>query len=140
DGFLWVTGRRKNVIVAKNGKNVYPEELEHALNRSRLVAESMVLGRRSEPKGEVIWAIVVPDTDRLIEIAEERGRDLDEEMAAELLRRELTAVNGAQPVYRRIARFIIRTEELPKTTTRKVRRPEVMREAGLLEPEKTYRV
>lgn len=140
DGFLWVTGRRKNVIVAKNGKNVYPEELEHALNRSRLVAESMVLGRRSEPKGEVIWAIVVPDTDRLIEIAEERGRDLDEEMAAELLRRELTAVNRAQPVYRRIARFIIRTEELPKTTTRKVRRPEVMREAGLLEPERTYRV
>ena len=140
DGFLWVTGRRKNVIVAKNGKNVYPEELEHALNRSRLVAESMVLGRRSEPKGEVIWAIVVPDTDRLIEIAEERGTDLDEEMAAELLRRELTAVNRAQPVYRRIARFIIRTEELPKTTTRKVRRPEVMREAGLLEPERTYRV
>jgi len=140
DGFLWVTGRRKNVIVAKNGKNVYPEELEHALNRSRLVAESMVLGRKSEPKGEVIWAIVVPDTDRLIEIAEERGKDLDEEMAAELLRRELTAVNRAQPVYRRIARFIIRTEELPKTTTRKVRRPEVMREAGLLEPERTYRV
>ena len=140
DGFLWVTGRRKNVIVAKNGKNVYPEELEHLLNRSRLVAESMVLGRSSEPKGEVIWAIVVPDTDRMIEIAEEGGRSLTEEMAAEHLRRHLARLNRGQPPYRRIARFIIRTEELPKTTTRKIKRHEVMRESGLLEPERAYRV
>jgi long-chain acyl-CoA synthetase len=100
----------------------------------------MVLGRSSEPKGEVIWAIVVPDTDRLIGIAEDRGESLTEKMAADLLRRELSRLNRSQPPYRRIARFIIRTEELPKTTTRKIRRPEVLRESGLLEPERTYRV
>jgi long-chain acyl-CoA synthetase len=137
DGFLFITGRKKNVIVAKNGKNVYPEEIETLINRSGLLSESMVFGMESESKGEEIWAIIVPDLDRHIERAEARGESLEPEQVVESVRKVVREYNSTQPPYRRIRSFMIREEELPKTTTRKIRRREVMREAGL-EREPTY--
>jgi len=73
DGYLYITGRKKNVIIAKNGKNVYPEEIETILNRDSHVNESMVFGKSDEAKGEEIWAVVVPNRDLLIEEAEKAG-------------------------------------------------------------------
>ncbi len=131
DGFLFITGRKKNVIVAKNGKNVYPEEIETLINRSDLLSESMVFGMESEAKGEEIWAILVPDLDLFIEWAEEKGESLQPGQVLEAMRKVVREYNSSQPAYRMIKRFIIREEELPKTTTRKIRRREVMREAGL---------
>ncbi len=139
DGFLFITGRKKNVIVAKNGKNVYPEEIELKIGRSPLVLECMALGKRAEAKGEEIWLIVVPDMERLIEMAEGSGRSLTTEFLADRIRRIVREYNASEPIYRRIARFIIREDEFPKTTTRKVRRREVLREAGL-EEEVSYNV
>ena len=137
DGFLFITGRKKNVIVAKNGKNVYPEEIETIINRSDLLSESMVFGMESESKGEEIWAIIVPDLDCFIERAEARGESLEPEQVLESIRGVVRDYNSSQPPYKRIRSFMIREEELPKTTTRKIRRREVMREAGL-EREPTY--
>jgi len=114
DGYLFVTGRKKNVIVAKNGKNVYPEEIETLLNRSPLVAESMVFGRQSLRKGEEIWAVAVPDTDAL------SGSD-----PVEAVRGVIRKYNSQTPSYRRISGFLVREEELPRTTTRKIRRRDV---------------
>lgn len=139
DGYLFITGRRKNVIVAKNGKNVYPEEIECLLNRSGVVLESMVFGRESKTKGEEIWAIVVPDMEKLIAEAEASGEILTRESVVERMRREMRRFNASQPRYKRIDSFIVREEELPKTTTRKIRRHDVLREAGLY-PEKAFGV
>jgi long-chain acyl-CoA synthetase len=131
DGFLYLTGRKKNVIVAKNGKNVYPEELEQKLNRSRLVLESMVFGRECRDKGEDILAVVVPDMDRLVEEAEGRGASLSPGLAKEVVAREIRSLNSQQPVYKRISGFVLSMDELPKTTTRKIRRRDVLRSVGL---------
>ncbi len=73
DGFLFITGRKKNVIIAKNGKNIYPEEIETRLNRFRHIRECVVFGKASETKGEEIFVLVVPDRDLLIEEAESRA-------------------------------------------------------------------
>jgi len=138
DGFLFITGRKKNVIVAKNGKNVYPEEIETVLNRSEYISESMVFGRESTTKGEEIWVVVVPGTDVLISDAEEEGRSLSTDDVVKTVRNEIHGYNTSTVAYRRISRFIIREGEFPRTTTRKIRRREVFREAGL-EEEITYR-
>lgn len=115
DGYLFVTGRKKNVIVAKNGKNVFPEEIETVLNRSPVVSESMVFGRESHLKGEEIWVVVVPDEEIL-------GQDGD---AVEAVRRGIRRYNASTAPYRHITAFILREEELPRTTTKKIRRRDV---------------
>jgi long-chain acyl-CoA synthetase len=131
NGILTVTGRKKNIIVAKNGKNVYPEELEHQLNRSQFIAESLVFGREASTKGEEIWAIVFPDYDALIAMAEGKGEKLTEEFGLSVIRSEIRAVNGRNPSFKRISNYILRETEFPKTTTRKIRRPRVLQEAGI---------
>lgn len=131
NGILTVTGRKKNIIVAKNGKNVYPEEIEHYLNRSRYIAESLVFGRESATKGEEIWTVIFPNYDALIELAEEKGTTLSEEFGLSILRGELKSVNSRNPSYKRISNFILSETEFPKTTTKKIKRPQVLREAGI---------
>jgi long-chain acyl-CoA synthetase len=131
NGVLRVTGRKKNVIVAKNGKNVYPEELEHVLNRCGYISESLVFGRESETKGEEIWTIVLPDYEALINLAESRGAKLTEEFGLGVIRGEIVRVNSQNPSYKRISHFILREGEFPKTTTKKIKRQQVLREAGL---------
>ncbi|OPL18953.1 MAG: hypothetical protein AVO35_03210 [Candidatus Aegiribacteria sp. MLS_C] len=139
DGFLFITGRKKNVIVAKNGKNVYPEEIELVVGKDDYVLECMVAGKQTETKGEEIWIILVPDMERFIAKAEEEGFSLTTDYLADYMRKLVRDFNASQPIYKRIARFIIREDEFPKTTTRKVRRKEVLREAGL-EEEVSYTV
>ena len=121
------------MIVAKNGKNVYPEEIELVVGQDSYILECMVAGKKTETKGEEIWVIFVPDMEKFIEYAEEHGFSLTTDYLAEYMRKIVRSFNAAQPIYKRIARFIIREDEFPKTTTRKVRRKEVLREAGLEE-------
>ncbi len=131
EGFLHITGRKKNIIIAKNGKNIYPEELEQVLNRSEYFIETVVFGRESRQKGEEIWVIVVPDMDLFISTEESGGARISPESLQSRVREEIAAVNSRQPPYRRISSFLIRTTEFPKTTTRKIKRQESLREAGL---------
>lgn len=139
EGFLYVTGRKKNVIIAKNGKNVYPEEIQTVLNRSRIIIESMVFGVESESKGEEINVVIVPDMDELIAMAERQNKKLTKEFAQKCIRTEIRNYNVKQPQFKRISSFIIREEELAKTTTKKIKRREVLKETGL-KPEESYQV
>ena len=138
DGFLYITGRKKNVIIAKNGKNVYPEELETVLNRNPHVNECMVFGRQTEARGEEIWAVVVPNRDLLIEEAEKEGRKITPEDEVSAVRKAIRRYNDSAPQFMRIAGFIISEEDLPKTTTKKTKRNEALKAVGFA-PSNVYR-
>ena len=131
DGFLFITGRKKNVIIAKNGKNVYPEELETRLNRSDYIKECMVFGKKSETKGEEICVLLVPDRDLLIEEAEHQNRKITTDDEINSMRKAVKSYNTKCEIHKRIASFIIYQDELPKTTTKKMKRNVALKEAGL---------
>jgi long-chain acyl-CoA synthetase len=124
DGFLYVTGRKKNIIVAKNGKNVSPEELEYFLRKIPCIAEVMVWGADDERGGDVvICADIFPD----FACAEEMyGRSLGSEELKRMLKREIDRVNEKLPGYKRIKRFALRDSEFEKTTVRKIKRHTVI--------------
>ena len=131
DGFLFITGRKKNLRIAKNGKNVYPEEIETRLNRFRHVKECIVFGRKSETKGEEICVLVVPDRDLLIAEADSQHRKITREDEIKAIRDTVKNYNATAEIYKRIAGFIISDDELPKTTTRKIKRQAALKEAGI---------
>lgn len=131
DGFLFITGRKKNLIIAKNGKNVYPEEIETRLNRFEFIKESIVFGRSSETKGEEICVLVVPDRDLLIEEADAQGRKITRDDEVQAVRNAVRKYNSQAETHKRIAGFLISEEEFPKTTTKKIRRNAALKEAGI---------
>ena len=119
DGFLFITGRIKNLIVTGAGKNVYPEEIEAQLNLSPYILESLVVGRKDKrAAGEELAAMIVPDKG-YIESEIERGRSVDVEAE---IRQVVNAYNDTAPAYRRIRQWKICDEEFQKTSTRKIRR------------------
>ncbi len=124
-GHLWITGRRKNIIVSAAGKNIYPEELEEKLLESDCVLEAVVFGRPKEGRqGEEVRAVIVPDMDQFAAVQDPEARpgppDRDRVMhsVAEVVRQ----VNERIASYKRIAAFDVRFEELEKTSTKKVKR------------------
>lgn len=129
DGYVYITGRSKDLIVTGSGVNVYPEEIEFFINRIPGVAESCVLGvkaREGLRRGmEEVWAIVVPDYEYF------EKRKMDQPRLEHCLNSEIRKLNQKLTEYKRIANVKIRSIELPKTTTRKVRRFQVKAEMGL---------
>lgn len=120
DGFLHITGRKKNVIVTSNGKNIFPEELETYLCRTPYVAESVVVGFINPKKKDYdIVAIIYPDKERMKETyGESWTRDqLDSELT-----RAVAEVNGIVQSYKRIEYYVIRDTEFPKNASRKIKR------------------
>lgn len=121
-GFIFITGRSKDLIVTEGGKNVYPEEIEQKFADSPWVAEVLILGRgRSEGhSGEDVVAICFPNYDAVR--AAFPGREADEEFVRSLLRSEVQRVNKALPQYMKVVDFRIREVEFEKTSTRKIKR------------------
>lgn len=119
EGFVHITGRKKDVIVTKNGKNIYPEEMEKVLSESVYIKESMIWGKLTDDGDTVICAIIIPDNDKILE---EFKSQLTEEQINELIGKEVKKVNHNMPLYRHIRDFVVRDEELAKTTTKKVKR------------------
>lgn len=118
-GFLYITGRKKDLIVTKNGKNIFPEELEMILNRSPLIKESMIYGK-SDTEGDVlICATIVIDTEY---INGKFGGEASGELIKSLIDKEVKAINKRLPLYKHIREYNIREEELKKTTTNKIKR------------------
>lgn len=125
DGFLHITGRRKNVIVTANGKNIFPEELETYLSRNPYVLESVVVGVPDETGRDYdIVAMILPDRERL---DEENPDGYSEELVREKLTEAIKQANSMVQQYKRIKKFLVRSEEFPKNTSKKIKR------AGLLE-------
>ncbi len=122
-GHLWITGRKKNVIVSSAGKNIYPEELEEKLLQSDYVLESVVFGRRKEGRqGEEVYALIVPDVEQLLaEHAFTPGHAGDEKLQ-EIIRGVVGQVNEEVAAYKRISSFDIQLEELEKTSSKKIKR------------------
>ncbi len=118
DGFIYITGRAKDVIITANGKNVFPEEVERYLSRSPYIAECMVYGKGEGTKLEVS-AHIFPQFD---EVEKALGKDYTQEAIRKLLGDEIKAVNEQMPAYKRVTDFDIRETEFVKTTTRKIKR------------------
>ncbi|MBQ7921178.1 MAG: AMP-binding protein [Clostridia bacterium] len=115
DGYLYITGRMKSVIVLDNGKNVFPEEIEEYLEPISLIAESVVVGRE-EDGVTVLTAVVFPNA----EAASAAG--LDSAAAQTEIQKQITALNKQLPSFKQIHKIEFRKTEFEKTTSRKIKR------------------
>jgi len=122
DGFLHISGRKKNIIVARNGKNVAPEELEEQVNRIPFVLESAVYGARAADGDEEICVAVVANAEEFVRHAERLGTAVTPELVEKVIDREIRALNRKLPPHKQIRRIRIRETEFAKTTTQKIRR------------------
>lgn len=120
EGYIHITGRKKNVIITKNGKNVFPEELEFYLGKIPFVEESMVWGIDSEDNGDtLICASIKPNSDELSMIL---GKSYTDEQVNHLIWQEIDKLNEELPYYKRIKKAEFRKEEFEKTTGKKIKR------------------
>jgi long-chain acyl-CoA synthetase len=116
DGFLYVTGRCKDLIVLQNGKNILPEEIEELLCKSPLIAEAMV----KEAPGDIIMAIIYPDP--------EASKGMDNDALGKAVQDEIDKANQKLIYYKKIRKFELRDREFPKTSTKKIIRYKVAEE------------
>lgn len=120
DGYIYITGRKKNVIILSNGKNVFPEEIEeHLSDRSDVIGESVVLGRPNASGETVITAVIYPNPDF--------SKDKTKEEVEAAVRAAVTEVNKSLPVYKQVRDTELRDTEFEKTTTRKIKRFQIGR-------------
>ncbi len=124
NGDLFIVGRSKDVIVLPNGKNIHPEDLEVQYAKTPLIEEICILGVRDENSNlagaEKLIAIAVPDFAYLKQnnIANSR----------EAIRHELDDLGRALPEYQRVRDYVVRSEALPRTATRKIKRFQLQKE------------
>ena len=120
NGFVIITGRKKNVIVTKNGKNIFPEEIEFLLNRSDYIQECLVSGVVADDGDTVVTAEVFPD----MEAVKDALGDVEAESEAvrKLIAEEVKKVNHELTAYKYIRSFTIRSVEFEKTTSKKIKR------------------
>ena len=112
DGFLFICGRLKNMILSASGQNIYPEEIELKVNYMPFVAESLVL---DGGQGKLI-AFVYPDYDKM------KAENVTEEQLAEIMQQNRAELNETLPAYAKISEIRIHPEEFQKTSTKKIRR------------------
>lgn len=122
DGFLHISGRKKNVIISKSGKNVFPEEIEDVLNRSPFIMESLVYGEDDDKLDEIIAAQIVVDAEALIDYSGETGEQITKELIHSIIADEIKKANKQLNSYKQVRKFVIRDEEFQKTTTQKIKR------------------
>jgi long-chain acyl-CoA synthetase len=123
DGYLSICGRMKNLIVTPNGKNVYPEEVEAELVKSRYIAEAIVYGCKVGPSAEEVHAVIHPNQEELDNYAVSRGMSAMTMADVErLIKEEVLHAGKGLADYKRVKRFTLREDEFPKTTTRKIKR------------------
>ena len=118
DGYAHITGRKKNVIITKNGKNVFPEELEYYLSTIPFVQESFVFGQDSTDGSDtIIVANVKLDEEELEEIL---GKGYDHEDAKKLLEKAVDEINESSPVFKKIRKVMIRKTDFVKNASKKL--------------------
>lgn len=120
DGYLYITGRSKNVIVTQNGKNIYPEEIEILLGKIEEIKECMVYGKEEVGSKELVISVkVIPDYEK---IEEKHGKDIPEEEIHKIIWEEIKKVNKKLTSYKAIKKLEIKKDEFEKTTTMKIKR------------------
>lgn len=122
DNCLFITGRNKNMIVLRNGKKVFPEELELLINRLELVEESMVFGLPDKQvKDDVKVAVKIVYNK---EVVKQKYKDKTQEELYQIIWNQIKELNNSFPRYKHIQKMILTDEELIKTTTKKIKRQE----------------
>lgn len=123
DGTIVLTGRKKDMIVLKNGKKIFPEEIEVILNRLDIVEESFVFGMPKDDGDLKLTAKIVYNKD----VVEKEYSGKSEEELREIVWEMIKEINKTFPTYKYIKDLILTDEELIKTTTKKIKRPEEMK-------------
>lgn len=114
DGYVYITGRKKNVIILSNGKNIYPEEIEEYMYGIPEIKECVVVGRKNAGGETVITALVFADEDRTQGMTKEEihGR----------IKEQINEVNKGLPLFKQVHELELRDTEFEKTTTKKIKR------------------
>ncbi|MBR5858744.1 MAG: AMP-binding protein [Clostridia bacterium] len=112
DGYLYITGRKKNIIILDNGKNVYPEEIEEYLERVEIIKECVVIGRENANGEVVITALIYPDYDMF--------KGCQENEIIDKMRAEVARINKMLPTFKQIRNIELKKTEFEKTTTKKI--------------------
>lgn len=123
DGYLYITGRSKNVIVTQNGKNIYPEEIELMLGNIPEIAECMVYGQKesedSHDKELIITARIKPNYAKIEEL---HGKDLSDDDIYKIIWDKVKANNKKLTSYKAVRKIEIKKDDFEKTTTMKIKR------------------
>jgi long-chain acyl-CoA synthetase len=126
DGFLYITGRMKNMIVLGGGKKVHPEEIEEVLSKSPFIKEICVVGKVAQEGlkagTEEVFAVIVPDRDNLTDKTKN-----NEGFMKNKIREEISLLEVHLASYKKISDFMLYFDELPKTSTRKIKRKDVLK-------------
>lgn len=127
DGFIYITGRSKNVIVTQNGKNIYPEEVETLLSKVPEIAESMVYGKEVAGEKElIITARVIPNYEEIDNLHKADKKDpavpFTEEEIYKIIWNQIKQVNRKLSNYKCIRKLEIKTGQFEKTSTMKIKR------------------
>ena len=120
EGYIYICGRKKNVIVLKNGKNIFPEEMESLVNKIEGVSESFIFGKQLSDDKENVKINVEIVFDRAI-VKDVYKAETDDEIYKALLEK-IKEVNGKMPSYKAIRGMILTETPLIKTTTNKIKR------------------
>lgn len=128
DGFLHISGRKKNVIISKSGKNIFPEEIEDILNRNPFIQECLVYGEKDEKQDEIIAVQLVTDAEAFIEYSEKNNVAITPEFIEKTISEAIKQANKELTSYKQIKKFYVRNKEFEKTTTQKIKRYLVSKE------------
>lgn len=120
DRYVYITGRKKNVIITKNGKNVFPEELEYYLGKIPYVLESLAWGRESSDGSDTLISVNVRIDEEAVE--EALGKEYTDQQVLDLLWGEVDKINEDLPYFKRIKKIDLRKQEFEKTTGKKIKR------------------
>ena len=123
DEFLYVTGRKKDVIVLRNGKNVYPQEIEFLINKIPYIVESLVYQREQSNTDTMLCAKIVYDE----QLIKENLGEKSEKEYEEIIWKEIKEINKKLPIFKHIKKISITNKPLAKTTTQKVKRYEELK-------------
>lgn len=116
--FVFITGRKKSMIVTKTGKNIFPEELEQKLAKSKYVEECLVFGVNDKEGDSIVTAAVFP----ALQVFEDEFKNTDKKFMYNKIMELVKEVNAQVPTYKAIKKLVIRDTEFVKTTTRKIKR------------------
>lgn len=124
EGFIYITGRSKNVIVTQNGKNIYPEEIELLLGKVNEIKECMVYGKEDKGNELKITVRAIPNKEY---IEEKYGKDLEEKDIHKIIWEKVKEINKELVSYKVIKELELKNEEFVKTTTMKIKRSEELK-------------
>lgn len=126
-GFIYITGRKANIIVTKNGKNIFPEEIEFVLLKENIIEEVVVYGERDEYGEQIITAEVFPSVEELAKVLETNAKDIDTSVltgsvAEGLVKDAISKANKELQNFKKVKDIVLRAEPFPRNTSKKILR------------------